>query len=174
MGIYKLHGVSPKLSGSNYFIADNASVVGNVTLGNGVSIWFSAVLRGDVAPIVVADSVNIQDNCVLHGDHKMPLHVGARVTVGHSVILHGCTIAKDCLIGMHATILSGAQIGKNCIIGAHALVTQNKIIPDNSLVVGAPARVVRQVTSAEMDLIKKSYLHYVEQIAHYKKCVKVD
>lgn len=168
MNIYKISDKSPKFLGNNYFIAPNASVIGEVEIGNDVGIWFGAVIRGDITPIIIGARTNIQDNCVLHVDYGFPLQIGENVTVGHGVILHGCTIASSCLIGMGAIILNGAKIGTNSIIGAGALVTQNKIIPPNSLVVGSPARVIRQVSGEEISLIQSSAQHYVQQMEKYK------
>lgn len=168
MNIYKFGDKSPKFLSENYFIAPNASVIGDVEIGDEVSVWFGAVIRGDITPIKIGARTNIQDNCVLHEDYDIPLTVGDNVTVGHGVILHGCTIAANCLIGMGAIILNNAKIGENCIVGAGALITQNKIIPPNSLVVGSPARVIREVTAEEIELIKFSAKHYVEQMKKYQ------
>jgi carbonic anhydrase/acetyltransferase-like protein (isoleucine patch superfamily) len=168
MNIYTVNNKAPKFLGKSYFVAPNASVIGDVEIGDEVSIWFGAVIRGDITPIKIGAKTNIQDNCVLHEDYDIPLTVGDNVTVGHGVILHGCTIASNCLIGMGAIILNNAKIEENCIIGAGALITQNKIIPPNSLVIGSPAKVIRQVTAEEIELIQFSAKHYVEQMLLYK------
>jgi carbonic anhydrase/acetyltransferase-like protein (isoleucine patch superfamily) len=135
--------------GENVFLAPNASVIGETTLGEGVSIWFGAVLRGDIAPVRVGKGSNIQDNSVLHVGDNDPCLVGANVVVGHNVILHGCTVEDDCLIGMGAIVLNGAVVGQGSVVGAGALVTQEMIIPPYSLVLGSPAKVRRELTEAE-------------------------
>ena len=145
-----------------YWIAPNASVIGNVILKKNASVWFGAVLRGDNDPIVVGENSNIQDHAVLHTDAGVPLEVGADVTIGHRAMIHGAIIGEGSLIGIGAILLNGARIGRNCIVGAGALVTEGKIIPDGSLAIGAPARVVRQVTDAERQMLAGSALHYVE------------
>lgn len=174
MPIYSLNGKNPLFLGKNHFAAASSDIIGDVVIGNNVSIWFGVVIRGDLAKITIADNVNIQDNCVLHVDYDLPLDIGMGVTVGHAAILHSCTIGQNCLIGMHAVILNGAKIGANSIIGANALVTQFKSIPENSLVLGSPAKVVRQLTPEEIDQIKLSQKHYVEQIDIYKNIKKSD
>ena len=135
-------------------IFPNATIIGDVTLEKNTSIWFNAVLRGDIENIHIGEGSNVQDGSVLHTDPGCPLKVGKNVTVGHLVMLHGCTIGDNSLIGIGAVILNKANIGKNCIIGAKALITENKVIPDNSLVVGSPGKVIREVTEEE----KKQYL----------------
>jgi carbonic anhydrase/acetyltransferase-like protein (isoleucine patch superfamily) len=145
MAIYSLDGKQPQLPDGFYYVAESAQVIGNVILQEGVGIWFGAVLRGDNEPITVGAGSNIQENCVLHTDMGYPLVIGQGCTIGHSAILHGCTIGNNSLVGMGATVLNGAQIGENCLIGAGALVTEGKVIPDNSLVIGSPAKVVKQL-----------------------------
>lgn len=132
-------------------VAEGAVVRGRVTLGENVNIWYNAVLRGDVDAIEVGDDTNIQDGCIVHEDFGCPVRIGRRVTVGHGAILHGCTIGDDALIGMGAIVLNGARIGAGCIVGAGALVTQSAVVPDGSVVLGSPARVVRQVTAEELE-----------------------
>ena len=144
------------------FVADNATVRGSVTLGANSSVFFGAVLRGDRAPITIGSGTNIQDNCVVHVDYDYPVVVGQNVTVGHSAILHGCTVGDNTLIGMGAIVLNGARIGKNCIIGAGALVTQGTDIPDGSLAFGSPAKVVRALTADEIEENHRNAMHYVE------------
>ncbi|MBL4854036.1 MAG: gamma carbonic anhydrase family protein [Robiginitomaculum sp.] len=161
MSLYALDGVRPTCA-DGVWIAPNASVIGDVHLGANTSIWFGAVIRCDNEPIGIGANTNIQDNSVLHSDSGMPLTIGAGVTVGHKAMLHGCTIGDNSLIGIGATVLNGATIGKNCIIGAHALVTEGKTIPDNSLVVGAPARVIKTLGEPQIQMLKASALHYVE------------
>ncbi len=161
MSIYVLDGAQPTCA-DGVWIAPNASVIGDVCLGENASVWFGAVIRCDNEPIRIGKDTNIQDNSVLHSDPGMPLTIGAGVTVGHKAMLHGCTVGDNSLIGIGATVLNGAKIGKNCIIGAHALVTEGKTIPDNSLVVGAPARVIKTLGEPQIQMLKASALHYVE------------
>ena len=142
---YDLKDKKPKNSGENW-VAPNATIIGDVTLEKNSSIWFNATLRGDVENIHIGEGSNIQDGSVLHTDPGYPLKVGKNVTVGHMVMLHGCTIGDNSLIGIGAVILNNAKIGKNCLIGAKALITENKEIPDNSLVIGSPGKVVREIT----------------------------
>lgn len=144
-------------------IAEGAVVRGRVTLGENVSIWYNAVLRGDVDAIEVGDDTNIQDGCIVHEDFGCPVHIGRRVTVGHGAILHGCTIGDDTLIGMGAIVLNGARIGTGCIVGAGALVTQGTVVPDGSVVLGSPARVVRQVTAEELERNRANAQLYVDE-----------
>ena len=145
---YDLKDKKPKNSGENW-VAPNATIIGDVTLEKNSSIWFNATLRGDIENIYVGEGSNVQDGSVLHTDPGYPLKIGKNVTVGHMVMLHGCTIGDNSLIGIGAVILNNAKIGKNCIIGAKALITENKEIPDNSLVIGSPGKVVREVTEEE-------------------------
>ncbi|HUS54673.1 MAG TPA: gamma carbonic anhydrase family protein [Thermohalobaculum sp.] len=149
MTLYALNGVAPKLPASgNCYIAPGARVIGNVTLDEDVGIWFNAVLRGDNEAIVIGPGSNVQDGCVLHTDPGFPMTIGGNVTVGHSAILHGCTIGEGTLIGMGAVVLNGARIGKGCLIGANALITEGKEITDYSMAVGQPAKVVRLIDEA--------------------------
>ena len=149
-------------------IANNAIVIGDITLKENSSVWFGAVLRGDIENIEVGDGSNIQDNCVLHTDAGFPLTIGKGVTVGHLAMLHGCSIGDDSLVGIGATILNGSKIGKNCIIGANSLIAENKNIPDRSLVIGSPGKVIRQVTNEEIKHIKENAEHYVKNYKKYK------
>ena len=151
------------------WVAPNASIIGKVKLEKNSSIWFNAVLRGDIELITIGENSNIQDGSVLHTDPGYPLSVGKGVTVGHMVMLHGCQISNDSLIGIGSIILNNAKIGKNCIIGANSLITENKIIPDNSLVVGSPGRVLRKVTEEEIKAIIENGQHYVNTSKKYKK-----
>ncbi|MEO0486360.1 MAG: gamma carbonic anhydrase family protein [Pseudomonadota bacterium] len=149
MTTYTLDGVSPTFpEDGDYWIAPGAHVMGNVIIGAGVGIWFGAALRGDNEPITIGQGTNIQENSVLHTDMGFPLTIGANCTIGHKAMLHGCEIGDNSLIGMGATVLNGAKIGKNCLIGACALVTEGKVIPDGSLVMGAPGKIVRQLDEA--------------------------
>jgi carbonic anhydrase/acetyltransferase-like protein (isoleucine patch superfamily) len=148
MPLYALDDVSPRIDPHVGFIAPTAVLVGDVVVGPEVGIWFGVVARGDIETITIGARSNVQENCVLHTDTGYPLVIGDNVTIGHSAIVHGCTIGDNSLIGMGATVLNGAVIGKNCLIGANALVTEGKVIPDNSLVMGAPAKVVREIDAA--------------------------
>ena len=151
------------------WVASNATLIGKVKLEKNSSIWFNAVLRGDIELISIGENSNIQDGSVLHTDPGYKLNVGKGVTVGHMVMLHGCQISDDTLIGIGCIILNNAKIGKNCIIGANSLITENKIIPDNSLVVGSPGRVLRKVTEEEIKAIHENAKHYVDGSKKYKK-----
>ena len=151
------------------WVASNATIIGKVKLKKNSSIWFNAVLRGDIELITIGENSNIQDGSVLHTDPGYPLTVGKGVTVGHMVMLHGCQISDDTLIGIGSIILNNAKIGKNCIVGANTLITENKIIPDNSLVVGSPGRVLRKVTDEEIKAILENGKHYVDISKKYKK-----
>ena len=153
---------------SEAWVASNASIIGKVKLEKNSSIWFNAVLRGDIELITIGENSNIQDGSVLHTDPGYKLNVGKGVTVGHMVMLHGCRIGDDTLIGIGSIILNNAKIGKNCIIGANSLITENKIIPDNSLVVGSPGRVLRKVTEEEIKAIHENAKHYVDGSKMYK------
>ncbi len=160
--ILSYKGIKPTI-GPDSYIAPTAAVIGDVILGEGCSVWFSAVLRGDVHHIRIGKNTNIQDNSTVHVTYKTgPTHIGDNVTIAHNVCVHGCTIEDDCLIGMGATVLDGAVIGKGSLVGAGALVTPNTIIPPNSLVLGAPAKVVRPVSEKERAYITNNAPHYRE------------
>jgi carbonic anhydrase/acetyltransferase-like protein (isoleucine patch superfamily) len=166
MPSYTINGLEPQL-GEGAWAAPSADLIGDVRLGNRASVWFGAVLRGDNTPLILGDETNFQDGSIGHSDAGFPLTIGARVTVGHQAILHGCTIADDCLIGMGARILNGAVIESECIVGAGALVTEGKRFERGSLIVGAPARVVRQVTDEEKQMLRVSAAHYAEKAQRY-------
>lgn len=169
MALYDLDGVKPVTPESgNYWVAENATVLGRVILKENASIWFNAVLRGDNDPIEIGENSNIQDGSVLHTDHGVPLTIGKNVTVGHMVMLHGCTVADSTLIGIGSTILNRAKIGKNCIIGAHSLIPEGKEIPDNSLVMGSPGKVVRQLDENVAQMIAASAQVYVDNWKRFK------
>tara|TARA_B110001452_G_scaffold87444_1_gene71469 strand:- start:115 stop:627 length:513 start_codon:yes stop_codon:yes gene_type:complete len=167
---YNLENKKIKNSGENW-IAPNASIIGDVTLEKNTSIWFNATLRGDVENIYVGEGSNVQDGSVLHTDPGCPLKIGKDVTIGHLVMLHGCTIGDNSLIGIGAVILNNAKIGKNCIIGANALITENKEIPDNSLVVGSPGKIIRLVTEDEVKSINENAIHYQKNWKKYSKSI---
>src|SRR5699024_3058814 len=150
-------------------VAANATVLGRVTLGEEVGIWFNAVLRGDVEDLFIGARTNIQDGCVVHADAGFPARIGAGVTVGHQAMLHGCTIGDNSLIGIKAVVLNGARIGRNCIIGANTLIAEGKEIPDNSLVMGSPGRVKREVTAEEIEHLRWSANHYVDNFKRYQQ-----
>ncbi|WP_026180640.1 gamma carbonic anhydrase family protein [Henriciella marina] len=169
MALYDLDGVKPVTPESgNYWVAENATVLGRVILKENASIWFNAVLRGDNDPIEIGENSNIQDGSVLHTDHGVPLTIGKNVTVGHMVMLHGCSVADGTLIGIGSTILNRAKIGKNCIIGAHSLIPEGKEIPDNSLVMGSPGKVVRQLDENAAQMIAASAQVYVDNWKRFK------
>lgn len=157
--IKELKGIKPSID-EGAFVAETASVLGDVTIGEGSSIWYGAVARGDIAPITIGKYSNIQDNATVHNETDIPAVVGDYTVVGHNAIVHGCTIGDNCLIGMGAIILNRAVIGDNCIIGAGSLVTQGRVIPPNSLVVGSPAKVIREVTEEELDKVRKNAVRY--------------
>jgi carbonic anhydrase/acetyltransferase-like protein (isoleucine patch superfamily) len=165
--LYRLNDRIPELRGDNHFIADSASVIGTVILENNVSVWYGAVLRGDNEPIHIGANSNVQDGAVLHTDIGIPLTVEANVSVGHQAMLHGCTVGEGSLIGIKAVILNHSIIGKNCLIGANTLITEGKVIPDNSLVIGAPGKVVRTLTETEIAALHANVAHYVELLARH-------
>jgi carbonic anhydrase/acetyltransferase-like protein (isoleucine patch superfamily) len=171
MAIYELDGVAPRLADSAW-VADSAQVIGNVVLGEGSSVWFGAVLRGDTETITLGAGSNIQDGSVLHADLGFPMTVGANVTVGHQVMLHGCTIGDESLIGIGATVLNGAKIGKNCLVGAGSLVTEGKEFPDGSMIIGSPARVVKSLTPEQIEGLRLSAHHYIVNAERYRKGLK--
>ena len=170
MAIFNLGSVSPELPDENeYWIAPTAAVMGRVILKKNASVWWGAVLRGDNDPIIVGEGSNIQDGSVCHTDTGSPLTIGANVTVGHMVMLHGCTIGDNSLVGIGSIVLNGARIGKNCLIGANCLITEGKEIPDNSLVMGAPGKVVREITPQQAAMIVGGSAHYVENWKRYRR-----
>lgn len=166
MAIYELDGKAPTL-GKDAWVADSAQVIGAVELADHTSVWFGAVIRGDTETIRIGRNSNIQDLSVLHADIGCPLTVGENVTVGHQVMLHGCTIGDGSLIGIAAVVLNNAKIGRNCIVGAGSVVTEGKEFPDNSLIIGAPAKVVRQLDEAAAKRLKDSAAHYVANGQRY-------
>jgi carbonic anhydrase/acetyltransferase-like protein (isoleucine patch superfamily) len=169
MNAYRLGDAMPSLPESGeYWIAPTASVIGKVILKRNASIWFGAVLRGDHEPIEIGENSNVQDNCVLHTDIGLPLIIGRNVTIGHMVMLHGCVIGDGSLVGIGSIVLNGAKIGRNCIIGANSLITEGKEIPDNSMVMGSPGKVVRTLSDAQVAGLAAGALHYVENWKRFK------
>lgn len=163
MALYALDHFKPELDDADCtWLAPDSHVMGHVSLGADVSVWFGAVIRGDNEQIRIGRGSNVQDGAVLHSDPEFPLAIGAHVTIGHRAIIHGCTIGEGSLIGMGATVLNGAVIGAGCLVGANALVTEGKSFPDNSLIVGAPARAVRTLTPQQVEQLRAAALHYVE------------
>jgi carbonic anhydrase/acetyltransferase-like protein (isoleucine patch superfamily) len=165
--LYDLGSLSVRTAGDDFFVAPSAAVIGQVTLGRGANVWFGAVLRGDTNTITIGERTNVQDNAVVHVDHDAPAVLGNEVTVGHAATVHGCTIGARSLIGIGATLLSHAVIGRYCIVGAGALITERKEFPDRSLIIGAPAKRVREVTDEEMQMLIASAAHYAE---HGRRC----
>jgi carbonic anhydrase/acetyltransferase-like protein (isoleucine patch superfamily) len=167
MAIYELDGVAPEVAESAW-VAGSAEVMGNVRLAEDASVWFGAVVRGDCESISIGEGSNIQDASVLHADVGKPLVIGERVTVGHQVMLHGCTIGDESLIGIGAVVLNGAKIGRNCLVGAGALVTEGKEFPDGSMIIGSPAKAVRQLTPEQIEGLRRSAQHYVDNARRFK------
>jgi carbonic anhydrase/acetyltransferase-like protein (isoleucine patch superfamily) len=167
MAIYELDAVAPRLA-ETAWVADSAQVMGNVELGDDASVWFGAVIRGDTEVIRIGKRTNIQDASVLHADVGQPLTIGDDVTVGHKVMLHGCTIGDGSLIGIGALVLNGARIGKGCLVGAGALVTEGKEFPDGSMIIGSPAKVVRELNAEQREGLLMSAAHYVDNARRFK------
>jgi carbonic anhydrase/acetyltransferase-like protein (isoleucine patch superfamily) len=170
--IYQLDDRKPTFRG-DYFVAQNAAVIGSVVFEPNASVWWGATIRADNDVITLGENVNIQDGSVLHTDGGVPMILERNVSVGHLVMLHGCHIAENSLIGIGSIILNGAKVGKNCIIGANSLVTEGKVIPDGSLVMGSPGKVVRELTQEQIALNTWIAQHYVEQSTRYRKGLKV-
>jgi carbonic anhydrase/acetyltransferase-like protein (isoleucine patch superfamily) len=164
---YRLGDKAPQLLGYNHFIADSADVIGDVVLCENSSVWFNAVLRGDNDTITIGENSNVQDGAVLHTDPGVKLTLGNGVIVGHNAMLHGCEVGDNSLIGIAAVILNRVKIGKNCIIGANALVTENTVIPDNSMVLGSPAKVVKTIDDATAAFLKLNAQVYVDNSARF-------
>ena len=167
MTAYTLDGIAPERPSGFSWVAPNASVMGKVTLGEEASVWFGAVLRGDTERITVGARSNVQDGAILHTDAGFPLEIAEDCTIGHAAILHGCRIGAGSLVGMGAIVLKGAQIGRSCLIGAGALVTAGTVIPDGSLVLGSPAKVVRQLTDEQLASLAASAAHYVSNARRF-------
>lgn len=171
MTLYSLGDLTP-VCDADTWVAPDANVIGNVVLEAGASVWFGATLRGDNEEIRIGAGSNVQENSVFHTDRGFPLVIGTNCTIGHKVMLHGCTIGNNSLIGMGATVLNGAKIGDNCLIGAGALITEGKEIPDGSLVMGAPGKVVRQLDAAAIKGLELSALHYQENMRRFRAELK--
>ena len=171
MAVYQLGDIVPRIADSAW-VADNARVIGQVELGEDASVWFGVVVRGDTERIAIGRGSNLQDNSVVHADVGFPVLVGENVTVGHQAMLHGCTIGDHSLIGIQAVVLNGAKIGSHCLVGAGALVTEGQSFPDGSLILGTPARVVRQLSPEQMLGLEKSAAHYVDNARRYKAGLK--
>jgi carbonic anhydrase/acetyltransferase-like protein (isoleucine patch superfamily) len=149
------------------FVAKNATIVGRVELAKDSSVWFGAILRGDNDLISIGEATNVQDGTIIHTDDDMPLRVGARVTIGHAAILHGCTVDDESLVGIGAVLLNGSHIPRHCVVGARALVTEGKTYPERSLIIGSPARAIRTLTDEEIERIRASAAHYVENARRF-------
>ena len=171
MALYAIDGASPRLD-EGAWAAPSADLIGDVRLGARASVWFGAVIRADNTPILLGEETNFQDGAIGHSDPGAPLTIGARVTVGHQAILHGCTVADDCLIGMGAKVLNGAFLGPECLVGAGALITEGKRFEEGGLIVGVPARLVRPLTDAEKQGLRLSAAHYAEKAARYAAGLK--
>ena len=167
MTLFSLDGISPQIH-DDCWVAPDANVIGKIVLEAGSSVWFGATLRGDNEVIHVGAGTNVQENTVMHTDMGFPLTIGEGCTIGHKALLHGCTIGDNTLIGMGAVVLNGAKIGKNCLIGANALITENKEIPDGSLVMGAPGKVVRTLDEAAIEGLRQSALSYQKNMRRFK------
>ena len=166
MPLYEIDGAGPQL-GEGAWVAPSADLIGDVRLGSRASVWFGAVIRADNTPIILGEETNFQDGAIGHSDPGAPLTLGARVTVGHQAILHGCTVEDEALIGMGARVLNGAVIGARCIVGAGALVTEGKIFESRNLIVGSPARAVRQLSEEQVAMLRMSAAHYAEKAQRY-------
>ncbi len=171
MAVYQLDVLTPYLADSAW-VADNAQVIGDVHMAADSSVWFSTVVRGDSAKITIGEGTNVQDGCVLHADVGVPLTLGKHVTVGHMVQLHGCTVGDESLIGIGSIVLNGAKIGKNCLVGAGSLVTEGKEFPEGSMILGSPAKVVRQLTPEQIEGLRRSAQHYVDNKNRLKAGLK--
>jgi carbonic anhydrase/acetyltransferase-like protein (isoleucine patch superfamily) len=171
MPLYALADLAPQL-GPGAWAAPSADLIGDVRLGARASVWFGAVIRADNTPILIGEESNIQDGAIAHSDPDFPLIIGARVTVGHQAILHGCTVADDCLIGMGARILNGAALESECLVGAGALITEGKRFESGSLIVGSPARVLRQLRDEEKQALRVSAAHYSEKAARFGELLR--
>ena len=171
MAVYQLDNLTPTID-STAWVADNAQVMGQVEMGPHSSAWFTSVLRGDSAKITIGEGTNIQDGSVLHVDNNLPLTIGKHVTVGHQVMLHGCTIGDGSLIGIGAVVLNQARIGRHCLVGAGSLVTEGKVFPDGVMIMGTPAKVVRELTPEQIEGLRQSAAHYVANAQRHRRGLK--
>ena len=171
MTIYALNGTHPQLHEDTWVAAD-ANIVGNVILEAAASVWFGSIVRGDNEPIIVGEGTNVQEDCVFHTDPGAPMPIGRDCTIGHKVMLHGCTVGDNSLIGMGSIILNNTKIGKNCLIGANTLIAEGKEIPDNSMVLGAPGKVIRTLSDEQAAGLEMSAAHYVANWQHYARDLK--
>jgi len=166
MAVYQLDTLTPRLA-ETAWVADSAQVIGNVELAEGASVWFGAMLRGDNEVMRIGRNSNVQDGSMLHSDPGFPLTLGENVTIGHHVMLHGCTVGDGTLIGIKAVVLNGAKIGRNCLVGAGSLITEGKEFPDGSMIMGAPAKVVRELTAEQIAGLSRAATHYVDNAKRY-------
>lgn len=171
MALYELEGAAPQRADSAW-VADSAQVIGNVVLGDNASVWFGVVIRGDTETITIGRNSNVQDASVLHADVGQPLTIGDNVTVGHKVMLHGCTVGDGSLIGIGAVVLNGAKIGKHCLVGAGSLVTEGKVFEDGWMILGSPAKAVRQLSPEQIHGLEMSAQHYVDNAHRFRKSLK--
>ncbi len=171
MALYQLDDISPRLADSAW-VADGAQVIGNVSMAEGSSVWFGCVLRGDGELLSLGRNCNVQDGSVVHADPGFPFTLGDNVSIGHHVMLHGCTIGEGSLIGIQSVVLNGAKIGKHCLVGAGSLVTEGKEFPDGSMILGSPARVVRQLTPEQIEGLARAARHYVANAQRFKAGLK--
>ncbi len=170
--IYRLEETQAELRGAEHFIAPGAVLIGRVILEARASVWFNAVLRGDVEPLHIGEESNVQDFAMLHADPGFPLQIGPRVTIGHHAVVHGCTVDEACLIGINAVILNGARLGRHCLVGANAMVPEGMEVPEGSLVVGTPARVRRSLSSEERTILEASAQNYVQNAQRFLRGLK--
>lgn len=170
--IFKLGKLTPQIA-DNCFVAPSASLIGAVEMADNASVWFNCVLRADNETIKIGEGSNVQDGSVLHVDPGFPIDIGRNVTVGHKVMMHGCTIGENSLIGMNAVILNGAKIGKNCLIGANTLITEGTEIPDGQMVLGSPGKIVKALDDTTIDMMKMGAAHYVQNNRRYRDELEV-
>ena len=171
MAVYQLDTLTPRVAATAW-VADSAQVIGNVELAEGASVWFGAILRGDNETMRIGRNSNVQDGSMLHSDPGFPLTLGENVTIGHQVMLHGCSVGDGTLIGIKAVVLNGAKIGKNCLVGAGALVTEGKEFPDGSMILGSPAKVVRELSPEQIAGVARAAQHYVDNARRYAAGLK--
>jgi carbonic anhydrase/acetyltransferase-like protein (isoleucine patch superfamily) len=171
MAVYQLDSLTPRIADTAW-VAESAEVIGNVELAEGASVWFGSILRGDTEVMRIGRNSNVQDGSMLHADPGFPLTLGENVTVGHQVMLHGCTVGDGSLIGIKSVVLNGAKIGRNCLVGAGSLITEGKEFPDGSMIMGAPAKVVRPLTPEQIAGLAHAAQHYVDNAVRYRTGLK--